>query len=63
MTRITVIPGAGRSVPDPQAGDLLPAEGRTVDDSPYWRRRLDDGDVTLKPKTKAKDKAASEVAE
>lgn len=61
MTHITVVPSAERSVPDPQAGDLLPAEGRTVDDTPYWRRRLSDGDVTLNPQAKAK--AAREVTE
>ncbi|MCP1487989.1 hypothetical protein J3D48_004302 [Pseudomonas fluorescens] len=44
--RITVVPAAGRSVPDPDAGDLLPAEGREVPDNAWWRRRLTDGDVT-----------------
>ncbi|MGY2163739.1 DUF2635 domain-containing protein [Pseudomonas tolaasii] len=45
-TRITVRPVAGRSVPDPEAGDLLPAEGREVPDNAWWRRRLADGDIT-----------------
>ena len=31
--RITVVPAAGRSVPDPEAGDLLPVEGREVPDN------------------------------
>jgi hypothetical protein len=31
--RITVLPAAGRVVPDPEAGDLLPLEGREVLDS------------------------------
>ncbi|MDC3884159.1 DUF2635 domain-containing protein [Pseudomonas aeruginosa] len=35
--RITVVPAAGRAVPDPQAGDLLPAAGREVTDSVWWR--------------------------
>ena len=46
--RITVVPAAGRAVPDPEAGDLLPKEGREVLDSAWWRRRLADGDITLK---------------
>lgn len=52
--RITVIPAAGRAVPDPQAGDLLPVEGREVPDSAWWRRRLADGDVILKAVKAAK---------
>lgn len=47
--RITVVPAFGRVVPDPQAGDLLPAEGRVVQDSAWWRRRLADGDVSAEP--------------
>ncbi|WP_248806053.1 DUF2635 domain-containing protein [Pseudomonas sp. MWU13-2100] len=45
--RITVVPAPGRAVPDPEAGDLLPLEGREVADSAWWRRRLADGDITL----------------
>lgn len=44
--RITVQPVQGRAVPDPQAGDLLPLEGREVPDNAWWRRRLADGDIT-----------------
>ncbi|MBN6775529.1 DUF2635 domain-containing protein [Pseudomonas granadensis] len=55
--RITVLPAAGRVVPDPEAGDLLPPEGREVPDSAWWRRRLTDGDITLKTAT-AKPKGA-----
>lgn len=55
--RITVVPAAGRSVPDPEAGDLLPVEGREVTDGAWWRRRLADGDIAVKadkpPTTKA----------
>lgn len=46
--RITVLPAAGRAVPDPEAGDLLPKDGREVLDSAWWRRRLADGDITIK---------------
>ena len=34
-----VKPVKGRSVPDPARGDLLPAEGRNVDENNYWLRR------------------------
>jgi len=48
MTRITVVPAPDRAVPDPEAGDLLPAVGREVTDNAWWRRRLADGDVSIK---------------
>jgi hypothetical protein len=32
---------------DPDLLDLLPEEGRDVPDSPYWQRRLRDGDVVI----------------
>lgn len=38
-------PKRGRSVPDPVRGDLLPLEGRNVEESSYWHRRIADGDV------------------
>ncbi len=47
MKEITVAPAAGRVVPDPAAGDKLPAEGRRVPHNAYWQRRLQDGDVVL----------------
>lgn len=40
-----VRPAEGRSVPDPQRGDLLPDAGRTVPRNAYWRRRVSAGDV------------------
>lgn len=40
-------PVSGRQVPDPDRGDLLPAEGREVADQQYWHRRLQDGDVEI----------------
>jgi len=39
-------PATGRTVPDPARGDTLPAQGRAVEPSQYWQRRLIDGDVT-----------------
>lgn len=58
MTRITVVPAKNRSVPDPESGELLPDEGRDVLDSPYWRRRIADGDVTLQSADQAPGKEA-----
>ena len=40
-----VKPAAGRAVRDPNTYELLPAEGRDVPDTFFWRRRLRDGDV------------------
>lgn len=40
-----VKPIAGRSVPDPARGDLLPADGRNVEESNYWLRRETAGDI------------------
>jgi len=43
-----VIPKPGKTIPDPQRGDALPPDGREVEASQYWQRRLRDGDVTIK---------------
>lgn len=40
-----VRPIDGRSVPDPDRGDLLPATGREVPETQYWLRRERDGDI------------------
>lgn len=40
-----VKPVAGRLVPDPDRGDALPPEGRNVEPTQYWQRRIADGDV------------------
>lgn len=59
MSKIYVIPKQGMMVPDPnvrsrKSSDVrLPAEGKEVDDSTYWQRRLRDGDVTIGTKPKA----------
>ena len=47
-----VIPVKGREVPDPLRGDLLPETGRNVPASSYWLRRIEDGDVEVKPAVK-----------
>ncbi|EPE8743127.1 DUF2635 domain-containing protein [Escherichia coli] len=40
-----VKPVKGRSVPDPARSDLLPAEGRNVDENNYWLSREAAGDI------------------
>ncbi|MBZ6397269.1 MULTISPECIES: DUF2635 domain-containing protein [Pantoea] len=52
-------PKRGRSVPDPVRGDLLPSEGRNVEESSYWLRRLADGDVETVVAEKKKPAADS----
>ena len=47
---IRIKPKAGFQIVDPETRDRLPPEGRTVNDSPYWQRRITDGDVILIPK-------------
>lgn len=42
-----VKPKDGRSVPDPARGDLLPDAGRNVEESQYWYRREQDGDIEI----------------
>jgi hypothetical protein len=46
----------GLLIPDPDApaqDRWLPAEGRDVPDTEYWRRRLADGDVVPSSKPRA----------
>ncbi|WP_434107632.1 DUF2635 domain-containing protein [Paraburkholderia caffeinilytica] len=45
MKTLRIRPVAGRVVRDPDLHDLITG-ARTVPDSPFWRRRLRDGDVT-----------------
>ena len=61
--RITVVPVKGRSVPDPEARDLLPPEGREVLDSAWWRRRLADGDIKIQSETPKTTKAEAATAQ
>lgn len=53
-----VKPAPGRTVPDPDRGDILPAEGREVPETQYWLRRLADGDIERDLPAKAKKGAA-----
>jgi|GEM_PF-1690854 len=73
MKKIYLIPRTGLSVPDPEARDHLPPGGREVKDSPYWRRRLRDREVSVgeagltesffdsKPRAKSKAKTGEEA--
>ncbi len=40
-----VKPAPGITVPDPERGGALPPEGRNVEPTQYWQRRIADGDV------------------
>lgn len=42
-----VKPAAGLSVPDPERGGLLAAEGREVEPTTYWHKRVQDQDVDV----------------
>ncbi|MGN5160353.1 DUF2635 domain-containing protein [Aeromonas dhakensis] len=57
-----VKPNDGRSVPDPDRGDLLPAEGREVSANQYWYRRQLDGDVVIEPSAEQAPEAEQEPA-
>lgn len=55
-----VKPKAGGQVPDPDKGGFLPPDGRHVELTSYWLRRLRDGDVEEVPaKTKPKESRKS----
>ncbi len=49
-----VKPLKGRSVPDPARGNLLPADGRNVEENSYWLRRIAAGDVVRVKQDKVK---------
>ncbi|WP_392563205.1 DUF2635 domain-containing protein (plasmid) [Orbus sturtevantii] len=42
-----VKPKEGRTIRDPVTKEILPENGATVQKSPFWLRRLRDGDVEL----------------
>jgi len=52
-----VKPGKGLKVVDPVTGEALPDLGAEVSHSPYWLRRLRDGDVTQASPAKARNKS------
>ncbi|HLO63159.1 MAG TPA: DUF2635 domain-containing protein [Azonexus sp.] len=58
-----VKPTEGRTVPDPARGDTLPPQGRTVEASQYWQRRLADGDVVeAEPEPEPEEETPADAA-
>ena len=57
IDRLDIRPVEGLIVRDPHTRKPIPSEGVTVDRSPYWIRRLRDGDV-VPVETKATKKNA-----
>lgn len=49
MAAINIKPKDGYLVPDLELRDNLPSDGRVVNESPYWNRRIADGDVIVIP--------------
>lgn len=49
-----LIPKPGLVVRDPETLQVLPEEGDTVVLTSYWRRRISDGDVTIRAPAKTK---------
>lgn len=57
MPSTYLVPAPGRTVRDPKSLEALPAEGRAVEVTPFWKRRLAEGDVVEgKPARAAKPK-------
>jgi hypothetical protein len=54
--KIMVKPNVDVPVPMPDGKSSLPAKGITTDDSPWWRRREMEGDVTITDASEAKAK-------
>lgn len=46
MSMKFLVPKPGLTVRDPKSLEPLPAEGREVEMTPFWKRRFNDGDVT-----------------
>ena len=53
MTKKFVKPADGLKVRDPKTGQHLPNDGAEVELTPYWNRRLRDGDILSAAKPKA----------
>ncbi len=56
-----IIPVEGCLVPDPARGGVLPADGRNVEPSTYWLRRLEAGEVTERTEAEIKAPLAARV--
>jgi len=44
-TTVSVRPASGLKIRDPETGHYLPETGQIVPRTPFWLRRLKDGDV------------------
>ena len=55
-------PFPGLSIRDPDRGDRVPAEGRDVPESAYWRRRLAERSVVIVAAETAAPEMPSETA-
>lgn len=60
MKRIFVKPARNMIVREPHNAAALPPEGREVEDSTYWQRRINDGDVFLVTKKSNRNPAPAE---
>ncbi|MEJ1358346.1 MAG: DUF2635 domain-containing protein [Candidatus Sedimenticola sp. (ex Thyasira tokunagai)] len=58
---LTVKPAPKRQVRNPRSGEHLDKAGETVPRTPYWLRRLKDGDV-VKVKTTTRKKTTKRTA-
>jgi len=55
--RIYVVPAKGLTVINPANNQALPTEGAEVEMTPYWQRRINEGDVVQVAEGKAPAKA------
>ncbi len=63
MTMIFVKAVQGRVAMKPGTRDAIDAVGELVEYGPYWRRRLDDGDVVESAPPKSPSKSATPAKE
>ena len=52
-----ILPSPGLKIRDPILKTLVPSEGVEVTESPFWLRRVRDGDVTVVQPTQAVKRA------
>lgn len=57
-----LIPKPGLRMRDPQSLQLLPEEGAELPLTSYWRRRINDGDVSIGKPPRASAKTAKPAA-
>lgn len=54
--KIKIKPKDGLSIPMPENGRMLMADGQEVEQSSYWVRRIEEGDVILMSEEKMDEK-------